>query len=106
MEVTISLPELLIKRVGDRWGNLQQKILANLVLDAFKDGLITFDELKETLDFFSDAELKEFLREKEMLHSGGLLNLYGACPELDFVEDDGGISDGMNDDSMGVLDEQ
>lgn len=106
MQVTINLPEKLTEKIGDSLGSLQQKIIANLVLDALKEGLITFDELKEMLDFFSDAELKEFLREKNMLHSGGLLNLYGACPDLDLVEDDGGISDGMDDDSMGVFDEQ
>ena len=106
MQLTINLPEGLTEKTGYRLENLPQKIVANLVLDALKEGSITFDELKEMLDFFSDAELKEFLREKSMLHSGGLLNLYGACPDLDFVEDDGGISDGMDDDSMGVFDEQ
>lgn len=95
MQLTINLPEKLTERIGDKWGNLQQKIVANLLLDALKEGLITFNELKEMLDFFSDAELKEFLREEDMLHSGGLLNLYGACPDLDLVEDDGGISEGV-----------
>jgi len=97
MQVTINLPEELTEKMGDIWGNLQHKIIANLLLDALKEGLITFDELKERLDFFADAELKEFLREKNLLHSGGLLNLYGACPELDFVEDN---------DLMGVFDQQ
>ena len=101
MQITINLPEELTDQIGDKWGNLQQKIVANLVLDALKEGLISFDELKKILDFFSDAELKEFLRENNMLHSGGLLNLYGACPDIDFIEDDGVISDGMDDDAIG-----
>lgn len=103
MQLTINLPQKLTDKIEYRLENLQQQIVANLVLDALKEGSITFDELKEMLDFFSDAELEEFLREKNMLHSGGLLNLYGACPDLDFVEDDGGIYDGMDDDSMGCF---
>ncbi|MBF2008674.1 hypothetical protein ACF3DV_04855 [Chlorogloeopsis fritschii PCC 9212] len=105
MQITIDLPDKLTEKIQDKWGNLPQKILANLVLDAFRDGLIDFDELKDMLNFFSDAELKEFLKQKNMLHSAGILNFYGACPDLDIVEDDLGISDDMDDDLIGVFDE-
>ena len=93
MQITIDLPDNLTDKIPDEWGNLSQKILANLVLDAFKDGLIDFDEMKDMLNFFSDTDLQEFLKQKNMLHSQGILNLSGACPDLDFVEDDLGISD-------------
>ena len=72
--------------------------MANLVLDAFKDSLIDFDEMKDMLNFFSDTDLQEFLKQKNMLHSGGILNLYGACADIDFAEDDLGIYDDMDDD--------
>ena len=45
MQITIDLPDNLTDKIPDEWGNLSQKILANLVLDAFKDGLIDFDEM-------------------------------------------------------------
>lgn len=105
MQITINVPDNLTDKIPDEWGNLSQKILANLVLDAFKDGLIDFNEMKDMLNFFSDAEFKEFLKQKNMLHSQGILNLYGACPDLDFVEDELGIYEDRDDDLVGVFNE-
>ncbi|NDJ21840.1 hypothetical protein GS682_09375 [Nostoc sp. B(2019)] len=105
MQITINLPDKLTEKIQDQWGNLPQKILANLVLDAFRDGLIDFDELKDMLNFFSDTELKEFLQQKNMLHSGGLLNLSGTCPELEIVEDDLEIYDDLDDELIEIFDE-
>ena len=93
MQITINVPDNLIDKIQDKLGDLSQKVIASLVLDAFKDGLIDFNEMKDMLNFFSDAEFQEFLKQKNMLHSQGILNLSGACPDLDFVEDDLGISD-------------
>ena len=106
MQLTINLPEQLTEKIGEQWGDLQQKIIANLVLDAFQEGLINFEELKEILNFFSDAEVKEFLKQNNRLHSGGILNLYGACPDLDFVEDELGISDDIDEALIEVIDDQ
>lgn len=105
MQITIDLPDKLTEKIQQQWGNLPQKILANLVLDAFRDGLIDFDEFKDMLNFFSDAELKEFFQQKNMLHSAGILNLYGACPDLDVVEDDLEIADEIDDDLSRDFDE-
>ncbi|BAT53747.1 hypothetical protein NOS3756_27090 [Nostoc sp. NIES-3756] len=105
MQITIDLPDKLTEKIQGEWDNLSQKILANLVLDAFQDGLIDFDELKDMLNFFSDTELQDFLKQKNMLHSAGLLNLAGTCPDLELVEDDLGISDDIDDDLIGVFDE-
>ncbi len=95
MQLTINLPDQLTEKIGDQWGDLQQKIIANLVLNALKEGLINFEEFKEMLNFFSDAELKNFLKQNNMLHAGGILNLYGSCPDLDFVEDELEIREGV-----------
>jgi hypothetical protein len=88
MQVTIDLPDKLTTKIINQWGNLPQKILNNLVLEAFRDRLIDFDELKDLLNFPSDTELKEFLIQNNILHSAGLLNLYGACADIDFATDD------------------
>ena len=105
MQVTIDLPDKLTAKVLDKWGDLSQKILTNLVLEAFRDGLINFDELKDLLDFASDAELKEFLKQKNILHSAGLLNLYAACADINFAMDDLGIYPETDDDFIGIFDE-
>ncbi|MEB3341442.1 hypothetical protein [Okeania sp.] len=47
MQIKINLPDKLTEKVGDKWENLQQKIIANLALEAFREGLIDIDELKQ-----------------------------------------------------------
>lgn len=51
----------------------------------------------------SPRELKEFLKQKNVLHSAGLTNLYGACADIDFATDELGISPDNND-LIGVFD--
>ncbi|WP_066423872.1 hypothetical protein [Anabaena sp. 4-3] len=106
MQVTIDLPDKLTEKVLNKWVDLPQTILNNLVLEAFREGLINFDELKDLLNFTSDAELKEFLKQKNILHSAGLLNLYGACADIDFATDELGISPDTDDDLIGVFNEE
>ena len=106
MQITVNLPDTLVDKIEDKWGNLSLKILRDLVLSAFRDGLIDLDELKEMLDIGDEAGLKEFLRQNNMLHSSGLINLSGSCADIDFDDDGWGISDEMDDDMMGVFDEQ
>ncbi|MBD2690698.1 hypothetical protein H6G68_02835 [Anabaena catenula FACHB-362] len=103
MQVTIDLPDKLTAKILNKWGNLPQKILSNLVLEAFRERLIDFDELKDLLNFASDAEFKEFLIQKNILHSAGLINLYGACADIDFATDERGIYPETDDDLIGVF---
>ncbi|MBD2343669.1 hypothetical protein [Anabaena subtropica] len=105
MQVTIDLPDKLTEKIINKWGNLPQTIINNLVLEAFREGLINFDELNELLNFASDTELKDFLKQKNILHSAGLLNLYGTCADIDFATDELGISPETDDDLIGVFDE-
>lgn len=106
MQLTINLPDQFTEKIGDQWGDLQQKIITNLVLNALKEGLINFDEFKEMLNFFSDAELKKFLEQNNMFHSRGILNLSGTCPDLEFVEDELDIYDDIDETLIEVIDEQ
>ncbi len=105
MQITVNLPDTLVDKIEDKWGNLSRKILRDLVLSAFRDGLIDLDELKEMLDIGDEADLNEFFRQNNMLHSSELINLSGSCADIDFDDDGGGISDEMDDDMMGVFDE-
>ncbi|MBD2499119.1 hypothetical protein [Anabaena azotica] len=105
MQVTIDLPDKLTEKLINKWGNLPQTIINNLVVEAFREGLINFDELNELLNFASDTELKDFLKQKNILHSAGLLNLYGTCADIDFATDELGISPETDGDLIGVFDE-
>jgi len=106
MQVTIDLPDKLITKIINQWGNLPQKILNNLVLEAFRERLIDFDELKDLLNFPSDTQLKEFLIQNNILHSAGLLNLYGACADIDFATDEEGIYPETDNDLIEVINEK
>jgi hypothetical protein len=100
MQVTINLPDKLIDRMQDKSGDLPQKILSALALSAFKEGSIDIDELKDMLHLGDDAGLMEFLKKNNMLHAGGIINLYGSCADIDFANDELGISDEMDDELM------
>lgn len=105
MQVTIDLPDKLTEKLINKWGNLPQTIINNLVVEAFREGLINFDELNELLNFASDTELQDFMKQKNLLHSAGLLNLYGTCADIDFATDELGISPETDDDLIGIFDE-
>jgi hypothetical protein len=100
MQVTVNLPDKLINKIEDKWGDLSQKILNELVLIAFKEGSIDIDELKDMLDLSNDADLKQFFNTHNMLYSGGILNLSGSSADIDFADDELGISDEMDDELM------
>jgi hypothetical protein len=103
MQVTIDLPDKLTDEVQKQWGDLSRWILSHLLLDAMKTGMITFDEFKKLLNFYSEEELNTFLKQNNMLHDGGLLNLAGSCADFDVEIDDLGICDEMDDDLVGVF---
>ena len=60
MKVTIDLPDRLTDEVQKQGGDLSQWILSHLLLDAMKGGLITFDEFRESLSFYSEEDLHRF----------------------------------------------
>lgn len=105
MQITIDLPDKLTQKVQDKWGDLSQKVLDKLVLEAFLEGLINFDEFREILGFDNDISLKDFLSANIPLHNSGLLNLAGSCADIDFTVDNLGVCDEMDDDLVGVFDE-
>lgn len=97
MQVTINLPDKLTAKVQDKWGNLPQEILRQLVLKAFREGLIDFEEFQELGTFVSEGELNEFLRYNNMLHGSELLNLYGCCADDPIELDNLGVDDSLDD---------
>ncbi|MGD1701343.1 hypothetical protein [Dapis sp. BLCC M229] len=104
-QLTINLPEKLTEKVYSKWGDLSQKIIDKLVVEAFLEGLINFDEFKEILDLNND-DLKAFLEANIPLHNSGLLNLAGSCADIDFTTNNLVISDEMNNDLISSVNEQ
>ncbi|NEQ38478.1 MAG: hypothetical protein F6K40_20280 [Okeania sp. SIO3I5] len=106
MQLTINLPEKLTEKVYSKWGDLSQKIIDKLILEAFLEGLINFDEFKEMLDLNNDVDLKAFLETNIPLHNSGLLNLAGSCADIDFTTDNLAISDQIDNDLISAVNEQ
>lgn len=107
MQVTIDLPDQLSERIRGQWKNLPQEILRYLMLRALKEGLINLKEFNELVNFSSEAELHEFLRNNDMLHRSGLLNLYGSCADIDFdfeIDDSEALNE-IDEDFVGALNE-
>lgn len=97
MQVTIELPPKLTERIVHEWDDLPKRLLASLLLSAFRERLISFAELKEMLNFDNEADLDNFLKQEQILHSGGLLNLYGVCSDIELMVDDAGIDENLDD---------
>ena len=54
---------------------------ASIKSDILRERLISFEELWEMLAMESDGEKRLFLQWEQVLHAGGLLNLYGTCAD-------------------------
>ncbi|NCO76661.1 MAG: hypothetical protein GW795_15755 [Cyanobacteria bacterium] len=105
MEVMVNIPDKLKEKIGNQWGDLSTKIIHNLVLMAFLDGLINLSELREMLHLKDNDDFSTFLRENHLLHNSGLLNLYGSCQDIDFADNSLGIVDNLANEMMGAFDE-
>ncbi|MBE9249650.1 hypothetical protein IQ226_10830 [Dolichospermum sp. LEGE 00240] len=105
MQITINVPDNLTDKIQDKLGDLSEKIMNKLALEAFLEGLINFNEFRQMLGFQDDVAFKAFLSANFPLHSGGLLNLAGSCADIDFTLDEQGITDDRDNDLVGVFDE-
>ena len=105
MKVTVDLPEKLTERIADFWQDLPGKVINSLLVSAFRDRLISFEELWEMLALESDGEKRSFLQREQVLHRGGLLNLYGTCADLEMELDEAGIDPSLDDELEGLFDE-
>lgn len=69
MEIIINIPDNMTSKLEKKWGNLSQKIIKNIALEAYQNRLISTNELKEILNLSSSLEVHKFLKE-----SGVFLN--------------------------------
>ncbi|ACB52567.1 hypothetical protein cce_3219 [Crocosphaera subtropica ATCC 51142] len=62
MQITIEIPDKLNAKLQEKWGNLSEKLLINLLLEAYQNQLISTAELGELLNLSSRLEVHEFLK--------------------------------------------
>ncbi len=63
MQIIIELPDDIQTRMEEQWGNLSQKMITNLALEAYQNQLISTAELGKMLNLSSRLEVHQFLKE-------------------------------------------
>ena len=63
MQIIIEVPDDIKTRMEEKWGNLSQKMVTNLALEAYQNQLISTAELGAMLNITSRLETHKFLKE-------------------------------------------
>jgi hypothetical protein len=66
MEVAIQIPDPVVKRLQERWGDLPRRVLENVVLEGFRERILTTEELRQLLGFETKFEVHAFLKEHNL----------------------------------------
>lgn len=64
MKIQIALPDDLAGSLEAKWGNLEQKVLQMLALEAYKEGSISVGKVRELLGMSTRMEVDAFLKAK------------------------------------------
>ena len=67
MEVAIQIPDPVVKRLQERWGDLPRRVLENVVLEGFRERILTTEELRQLLGFETKFEVHAFLTAHNVL---------------------------------------
>ena len=66
MEVSIQIPDSLVKRLQEQWGDLPRRVLESVVLEGFRERLLTTEELRQLLGFETKFDVHAFLKEHDV----------------------------------------
>lgn len=64
MQVELPLPDNVIKDLTAKWGNLEQQILEIVVVQAYRDEVISAGKVRQILGMATRMEVEEFLKQK------------------------------------------
>jgi len=62
MDVAIQLPEDVARQLEAKWGDVSQRALESLTLEAYREGVITEAEVGRMLNLSSRLEVEAFLK--------------------------------------------
>jgi Uncharacterised protein family (UPF0175) len=63
MEVTIYVPDTLLQRLQEKWGEgLPRHVVESWVLEDFRTGLLTTEEVRQLLGYETPFEVHGFLK--------------------------------------------
>ena len=66
MEVSIQIPDPLVKRLQEQWGDLPRRVLESVVLEGFRERILTTEELRQLLGFETKFDVHAFLKEHDV----------------------------------------
>lgn len=78
MEIQIQIPDGIAHDLQAKWGNLQQKLLELIVVEAYREGTITTGKVRELLGLSTLLKADAFLKAK---------GVYLYYDEADFEQD-------------------
>jgi predicted HTH domain antitoxin len=64
MQITVEVPELIANQMREKWGELPQKILELLAVEAYRAEVITSSEVGKMLKLSHRLEVDEFLKKE------------------------------------------
>lgn len=62
MNVYISVPDSIVRKLETRWPDLSRRAQEALALEAYRSGILTEAEVQEMLGFLSRWEVEAFLK--------------------------------------------
>jgi hypothetical protein len=65
MDITIEVPEDIAQQLQAQWGNLSQRTLEALALEAYRLGVTTEAEVQRMLNLSSRWEVENFLQQEQ-----------------------------------------
>ena len=66
MEVAIHVPDTLVKRLQEQWGDLPRRVLESLALEGYRERVLTTEEIRQLLGFETRFEVHAFLKEHQV----------------------------------------
>ena len=66
MEVSIQIPDSLLKRLQEQWGDLPRRVLESVVLEGFRERIVTTEGLRQLLGFETKFDVHPFLKEHDV----------------------------------------
>lgn len=65
MQIQIALPDDVARDLTAKWGNLERQILEMVVVQAYRDGVISAGKVRQLLGMATRLEVDAFLKQKE-----------------------------------------
>jgi hypothetical protein len=87
MQITIEIPEDIGNQLQQNWQDLPQKILETLAIEAYRNGIMTAEQIQELLKFDSLSKTQNFLNQSQASLNYNQENL-GQAKQTKMLSDD------------------